>query len=549
MATQTIKITYQLRRDTAANWELHKHIIPAAGEPCFELDTNILKIGDGVKSYGELEPIGGIDFSADGSSMILEDGVFKLYGFEDAKVGAQPVIGEDGKLKWVIPSTEAINNLKLAVDQLQKDVKAINTNIGVVPAGKTLIDLIGEAKYNDTELKGRVSANETAIAGMNATIDAKVAAGINDFATKLSDDKTVNTFKELVDYVAKNDNAAAAMTADITTLQQLVGKTPVADQIATAIVGKVDKEEGKGLSANDFTDSLMAKLTGIEAGAQVNTIEKISVAGSVLDVVNKAVEIPVASAIKAGVVKSADAINTIKVAADGTMNVNAISVEKLVVPAGCEFVLSGGNAAGVIPTPPLHVGGVAIEKMLPVSVNKDTVSLQTSVNLGGENLVTEAEIVTLDLGGNTITANGSNGAIQVVGGTTTLTGQGKIDGTLGADGYSMAVWANGGTLVIDNGIYTNMTDGSDRGTDLIYASGEGKIVINGGMFIAANPEWTLNIKDADYKAGTANIIVKGGKFYKFNPADCSCEGPHTNLVADGYESVMEGDYYVVKARA
>ena len=60
MATQIIKMTYQLRRDTAANWELYKHVIPAAGEPCFELDTNILKIGDGVKSYGELDKIGGI---------------------------------------------------------------------------------------------------------------------------------------------------------------------------------------------------------------------------------------------------------------------------------------------------------------------------------------------------------------------------------------------------------------------------------------------------------------------------------------------------------
>ena len=43
MATQIIKMTYQLRRDTAANWELYKHIVPAAGEPCFELDTNIFK--------------------------------------------------------------------------------------------------------------------------------------------------------------------------------------------------------------------------------------------------------------------------------------------------------------------------------------------------------------------------------------------------------------------------------------------------------------------------------------------------------------------------
>ena len=44
-------------------------------------------------------------------------------------------------------------------------------------------------------------------------------------------------------------------------------------QVDTLLGGKVDKVEGKGLSANDFTDALKTKLDGIEAGAQVNIIE------------------------------------------------------------------------------------------------------------------------------------------------------------------------------------------------------------------------------------------------------------------------------------
>ena len=546
MATQTIKMTYQLRRDTAANWELFKHIVPAAGEPCFELDTNILKIGDGVKSYGELEAIGGINVSADGSSITLEDGTFKLYGFDAAKVGAQPVVGEDGKLKWVVPSTETVDGLKSIVAQLQSSVSEISTKIGAVPAGKTLIDVISESQYDDTALVARVSANETAIAGMNDTIDAKVAAGINKFATEVSGDGVFNTFKELVEYVSTHGQEAASLASNITVLQQLVGEKPVSEQITTAIADKVDKEEGKGLSTNDFTDSLMAKLEGIESGAQANVIEKISVGGSLLDIVNKTVDIPVASAIQAGVVKSSNAVNGIKVAADGTMRVNAISVDKLVVPVGCELVFNGGSASGIVPTPPLHTGGVAIEKVLPVVVNRDIVSLQDNANLGSDNLVVAADGITLDLGGNTVVANGSNGAIQATGGEVTLSGAGSVMGTLGADNYSMAVWADGGTVVIDNGVYTNATDGSARGTDLIYASNGGQVIINGGTFVAANPEWTLNVKDADYKAGISNIVVKGGKFYKFDPADCNTEGPHTNFVADGYKSVPEGEYYVVK---
>ena len=37
--------------------------------------------------------------------------------------------------------------------------------------------------------------------------------------------------------------------------------------MTTLLAEKVDKVEGKGLSANDFTDILLNKLNGIEAGA------------------------------------------------------------------------------------------------------------------------------------------------------------------------------------------------------------------------------------------------------------------------------------------
>ena len=42
--------------------------------------------------------------------------------------------------------------------------------------------------------------------------------------------------------------------------------------IGTELDKKVDKESGKGLSTNDFTDTLKDKLDGIETGAQVNTV-------------------------------------------------------------------------------------------------------------------------------------------------------------------------------------------------------------------------------------------------------------------------------------
>ena len=57
--------------------------------------------------------------------------------------------------------------------------------------------------------------------------------------------------------------------------------------------GKVDKEEGKGLSENDFTDGYKSKLDGIEDGAQVNAIEVVKRNGVAIPVIDKAVDIAV----------------------------------------------------------------------------------------------------------------------------------------------------------------------------------------------------------------------------------------------------------------
>jgi len=56
---------------------------------------------------------------------------------------------------------------------------------------------------------------------------------------------------------------------------------------------KVDKVEGKGLSTNDFTNTLLNKLNQIEANANVNIIESISVNGEDQPVTNKKVDLQI----------------------------------------------------------------------------------------------------------------------------------------------------------------------------------------------------------------------------------------------------------------
>lgn len=54
----------------------------------------------------------------------------------------------------------------------------------------------------------------------------------------------------------------------------------------------VYKEEGKGLSSNDYTDSEKQKLAGIQDGAEVNRINQVKVDGTALEISGKAVNIP-----------------------------------------------------------------------------------------------------------------------------------------------------------------------------------------------------------------------------------------------------------------
>ena len=58
MATEVIRTTFQLKRGLASAWEKANPIL-AAGEPGWTLDTHVLKIGDGVLPWNDLNAISG----------------------------------------------------------------------------------------------------------------------------------------------------------------------------------------------------------------------------------------------------------------------------------------------------------------------------------------------------------------------------------------------------------------------------------------------------------------------------------------------------------
>ena len=125
--------------------------------------------------------------------------------------------------------------------------------------------------------------------------------------------------------------------------------------------------------------------------------------------------------------------------------------------------------------------------------------------------------------------------------------------------YSSSLEINGeGTLrcAKNYGFWNNSATGKivinggnvEAETHAVYAQ-TGVIEINGGSFKLTNAasadrdengnlKFLLNCLDANYQSGKANIVVKGGKFYEFDPANNASEGPGTNYVAEGYQSVM-----------
>lgn len=62
-------------------------------------------------------------------------------------------------------------------------------------------------------------------------------------------------------------------------------------EMTTALNGKVDKVDGKGLSTEDYTSSDKSKLAGIAEGSQANVIESVSLNGTAITPVNKNVNI------------------------------------------------------------------------------------------------------------------------------------------------------------------------------------------------------------------------------------------------------------------
>ena len=181
----------------------------------------------------------------------------------------------------------------------------------------------------------------------------------------------------------------------------------------------------------------------------------------------------------------------------------------------------------------------------------ETVNVILTSDITLTNYVEIRKDVTIVLNGFNITHPASSSAtykdvFEVFGDAKfTIEGNG---GVIAEDGYSIYAAGNS-TVVLNGGYYFSPVSAVD-------ARKNASVTINGGEFKVVgtnNPDgdygqkYTLNLRDkkGQYVTDESEIVVKGGKFYKYNPAASESEPTVVNFVAAGYQSVQNGDYWVV----
>lgn len=124
---EILKTTFLLRRGLAEAWERNNPVL-SCGEPGFVIDQNKLKIGDGQTAWNDLDYLNEL-YVADNESVIVNDNIIRLFGFEAAEIGARPQKGENGQLEWVIPTIDSVEEIAIELANLQKEVTQISETV------------------------------------------------------------------------------------------------------------------------------------------------------------------------------------------------------------------------------------------------------------------------------------------------------------------------------------------------------------------------------------------------------------------------------------
>lgn len=296
---------------------------------------------------GTLKKVGTSPIGDESTITVDENGTVSLYGVSGleltrtdgegniTKINYQPLL-VDGKLTWVEPSATTVEGLateiealKTRVDSVESDndtaITGINDKIGIVPDGKTVVELINDAKteatYDDTALSGRVAAIEGDYlkAADKTAIETKMATDISTAKTETiaaimgeaGIDEKYDTLKEIADWILSDTTSSAelitrvtniendylkgadktALQGDIDALETFVGTLP--EGAASTTVVAYIKEVVDALKIGDYAKAadltaLTSRVQALEdVGAEKNVIASVDEAQFAVDAERK----------------------------------------------------------------------------------------------------------------------------------------------------------------------------------------------------------------------------------------------------------------------
>lgn len=128
MATNSVKVTLQVRHDTSENW-LTRNPVLAEGEYGLETNTYLIKIGDGVRDWEHLPYLNRLDATyfkkeTDGSLTFSDDFINKIHTLEAAAGQAitQLVVTEPPVNDTDVPNKKYVDDAIRDAGHLKREV-------------------------------------------------------------------------------------------------------------------------------------------------------------------------------------------------------------------------------------------------------------------------------------------------------------------------------------------------------------------------------------------------------------------------------------------
>ena len=178
--------------------------------------------------------------------------------------------------------------IEAAQKQADKGVTEAKTADDKAVAAQADVDALETVVGADdtTGLRKRIKTNEDAIGVLKGTGEGSVTKAVNDaidaFATKATDNGTIDTFKELVDWVAKHPEVVNGLTGDINKLKAILKGFGTAEGESPEVKAYIDGAI-KALKIGDYAKA--ADLTTL--AGRVSVVEKLPAAGITAEDIEK----------------------------------------------------------------------------------------------------------------------------------------------------------------------------------------------------------------------------------------------------------------------